>query len=67
MGKLLAFGEVMLRLSPPGRELLMQSLSLDLWVGGAEVSVATALARLGKRSASRRCYPTTISDAVSSR
>ncbi len=47
MGKLLAFGEVMLRLSPPGRELLMQTPRLDLWIGGAESNVATALARLG--------------------
>ena len=48
MGKLLAFGEVMLRLSPPGRELLMQTPRLDLWVGGAESNVAIALARLGQ-------------------
>jgi 2-dehydro-3-deoxygluconokinase len=43
----LAFGEMMLRLSPPGRELLLQSPRLDLWVAGAEANVATALARLG--------------------
>ena len=30
MGRLVAFGEVMLRLPPPGRELLMQSPKLDL-------------------------------------
>ncbi len=48
MGKFLAFGEVMLRLSPPGRELLMQSPRLDVWLGGAEANVATALARLGQ-------------------
>lgn len=42
----LAFGEIMLRLSPPGRELLMQSPRLDVWVAGAEANVATALARL---------------------
>lgn len=47
MGRFLAFGEVMLRLSPPGRELLMQSPRLDVWVGGAEANVATQLARLG--------------------
>ena len=49
MGRFLAFGEVMLRLSPPGRELLMQSPKLDVWVGGAEANVATALARLGQQ------------------
>lgn len=46
-GQLLAFGEIMLRLSPPGRELLMQTPRLDVWVAGAEANVATALARLG--------------------
>lgn len=47
MGKFLAFGEIMLRLSPPGREVLMQTPKLDVWVAGAEANVATALARLG--------------------
>jgi 2-dehydro-3-deoxygluconokinase len=46
-GKFLAFGEIMLRLSPPGRELLMQSPRFDVWVAGAEANVATQLARLG--------------------
>jgi 2-dehydro-3-deoxygluconokinase len=46
MAKFLAFGEIMLRLSPPGRELLMQSPRLDVWVAGAEANVATQLARL---------------------
>ncbi|MBI0475359.1 sugar kinase [Sphingomonas sp. MA1305] len=47
MGKLLAFGEIMLRLSPPGRELLLQSPRFDVWVAGAEANVVTALAKLG--------------------
>jgi 2-dehydro-3-deoxygluconokinase len=47
MGKFLAFGEIMLRLSPPGREMLLQTPKLDVWVAGAEANVATALARLG--------------------
>ena len=46
-GRFLAFGQIMLRLSPPGRELLMQTPKLDVWVAGAEANVATALARLG--------------------
>jgi len=41
------FGEIMLRLSPPNRELLLQSAKLDVWVAGAESNVATGLARLG--------------------
>ena len=47
MSRFLAFGEIMLRLSPPGRELLMQTPKLDVWVAGAEANVAVALARLG--------------------
>ena len=43
----LAFGEIMLRLSPPGREMLMQTPKLDVWLAGAEANVASALARLG--------------------
>jgi 2-dehydro-3-deoxygluconokinase len=47
MGKLLAFGEIMLRLSSPGRELLLQTPRFDVWVAGAEANVVTQLARLG--------------------
>jgi 2-dehydro-3-deoxygluconokinase len=47
MGMFLAFGELMLRLSPPGRELLLQTPKLDVWIAGAEANVASALARLG--------------------
>ena len=36
----------MLRLSPPGRELLLQTPRFDVWVAGAEANVATQLARL---------------------
>lgn len=46
MSKFLAFGEIMLRLSPPGRELLLQTPKLDVWVAGAEANVVTQLARL---------------------
>jgi 2-dehydro-3-deoxygluconokinase len=41
------FGEVMLRLSPPGRELLLQTPRLEVIVGGAEANVATGLSCLG--------------------
>ena len=51
MNRLVAFGEILLRLSPPGRELLLQTPGLDVWVGGAEANVATALARLGHDAA----------------
>ena len=41
------FGELMLRLSPPGRELLLQTPKFEVNVGGAEANVATGLACLG--------------------
>jgi 2-dehydro-3-deoxygluconokinase len=41
------FGEILLRLSPPERQMLVQAGSLDLVVGGAEANVASALASLG--------------------
>jgi 2-dehydro-3-deoxygluconokinase len=49
--KIVCFGEILLRLSAPGRELLLQSPQLDAHVGGAEANVAVALARLGHASA----------------
>lgn len=41
------FGEILLRLSPPEQQMLVQAVSLDLVVGGAEANVASALASLG--------------------
>jgi 2-dehydro-3-deoxygluconokinase len=41
------FGEVLLRLSPPDRHLLVQAPGFDLAVGGAEANVGSALAVLG--------------------
>lgn len=44
---LVFFGELLIRLTAPGNELLMQSPSLNLHVGGAEANVAVGLAHLG--------------------
>ena len=44
---LIFFGELLIRLSAPGNELLMQSPSLNLHVGGAEANVAIGLSNLG--------------------
>lgn len=41
------FGELLLRLTPPGRRLLAQAEAFELSVGGAEANVAIALASLG--------------------
>jgi 2-dehydro-3-deoxygluconokinase len=51
MTRIVTFGEIMLRLSPPGRALLIQADALDLWIAGAEANVATQLARLGHETA----------------
>src|SRR6266478_1805677 len=48
---LIAFGEGMLRLSPPNFGRLEQCRSLDVQVGGAELNTAVCLARLGRKSA----------------
>jgi 2-dehydro-3-deoxygluconokinase len=41
------FGEMLLRLNAPDRELLLQSGALRVYVGGAEANVAVSLARFG--------------------
>lgn len=46
-GRVVCFGELLLRLSAPGRQLLLQSPQLDVCVGGAEANVAVSLAKLG--------------------
>lgn len=46
-GRVVCFGELLLRLTAPGRELLLQSGRFDVHVGGAEANVAVGLARLG--------------------
>jgi 2-dehydro-3-deoxygluconokinase len=51
MGKIVCFGELLLRLTAPARELLLQSGSLDVHVGGAEANVAVGLACLGHETA----------------
>ncbi len=46
----MCFGEVLLRLSSPGKELLLQSPRFEAHVGGAEANVAVSLRRLGHPS-----------------
>jgi 2-dehydro-3-deoxygluconokinase len=47
---ILCFGEVLLRLSSPGKELLLQSPSFDAHIGGAEANVAVSLHKFGHRT-----------------
>jgi 2-dehydro-3-deoxygluconokinase len=46
-GRVVCFGELLVRLNAPGRELLLQTPSLDVHIGGAEANVAIGLASLG--------------------
>jgi 2-dehydro-3-deoxygluconokinase len=45
--RVVTFGEVMLRLSPPGYLRLLQTNTLEMTFGGAEANVAVSLALLG--------------------
>lgn len=47
----IAFGEGLLRLSPPQHQLLEQTKTLNWFVGGAEANVAVGLVRLGIETA----------------
>lgn len=47
MKAIVTFGEIMLRLSPPGKEKLFQSPALQVFFGGGEANVAVSLARFG--------------------
>lgn len=49
--KILTFGEIMLRLKPPGQERLFQSPVLEATFGGGEANVAVSLANFGADAA----------------
>jgi len=51
MHDVVTLGEAMIRLSPPNSKRLEQATSLDLFIGGAELSVAVGVSRLGMKSA----------------
>ena len=46
-GKVVTFGEIMLRLSPPGYQRFIQASSFDAVYGGGEANVAVSLANYG--------------------
>jgi len=55
--KVVTFGELMLRLSPPGFERLFQSPLLSATFGGGEANVAASLAQFGLHSCYVTCLP----------
>ena len=50
MAKVVTFGEILLRLSPPGFERFLQSPLLSATFGGGEANVAVSLAQFGLES-----------------
>jgi 2-dehydro-3-deoxygluconokinase len=50
MPRVVTFGEIMLRLSPPGFERFLQSPTLSATFGGGEANVAVSLAHFGLES-----------------
>jgi 2-dehydro-3-deoxygluconokinase len=55
--KVVTFGELLLRLSPPGFERFFQSPVLSATFGGGEANVAASLAQFGLRSCYVTCLP----------
>lgn len=51
LGPIVCFGEILLRLSAPPGEMLLQTSAFQVAVGGAEANVAVALARAGAPAA----------------
>ncbi len=65
MKTIATFGEIMLRLSPPGSEKLFQSPALGARFGGGEANVAVSLAVFGHRVRYISvCPPNEIGDAA---
>ncbi|MDD4000310.1 MAG: sugar kinase [Bacilli bacterium] len=50
MAKIITFGEIMLRLSPPGYQRFVQADSFDVVYGGGEANVSVSLANYGHHS-----------------
>lgn len=51
------FGEILLRMTAPGRELMLQKPALDVYVAGAEANVGVALSNLGHQVKMVTCLP----------
>ncbi len=59
MKRIVTFGEIMLRLSPPGFKRFSQTYSFDVVYGGGESNVAVSLANYGMDAAFVSRIPTT--------
>ena len=56
-GKLVCFGEMLVRLSSPHGEMLLQTPQLSAHIGGAEANVAVCVSRLGGNAAMATMLP----------
>jgi 2-dehydro-3-deoxygluconokinase len=57
MPKIITFGEVMARLSPPGKKKLIQTDQLDVIYSGAEANLGVALSQWGMQAAHVTRFP----------
>jgi len=57
MSDVITFGDVMMRLTPPGRKKLLQTDQLDILYSGAEANVSCALAYWGRTAAHITSFP----------
>ncbi|MDR1650897.1 MAG: sugar kinase [Synergistaceae bacterium] len=65
MAEYVTFGEIMLRLTPPGNEMILQTPAFIATFGGAEANVAAALANYGEDAAFVTAAPANpIGDAM---
>ena len=58
MGKIVTFGEILMRITPLGNKKLRQSNQLEYYFGGTEANVAVSLSQFGNKSE----YITAVSD-----
>ena len=57
MPGLVTFGEIMMRLTTPGRQRFLQATQLGITYGGGEANVSAALAYLGMPAAHVSVFP----------
>jgi 2-dehydro-3-deoxygluconokinase len=57
MQKIVSLGEVMMRLSPPGKQKMRQAISLDILYSGSEANVTAALSQWGMQGTHVSRFP----------
>ena len=60
MSKVVTLGEIMLRLTPPQHQRIMQTSSFDVCYGGAEANVAVSLSQFGHEASFISKYRITV-------